>query len=63
MIRDPPFHRGRNSQRLVNPAEVVERVPERNRGQVVLSFFAERIRPPGTAGLSRPNRFRIPLRP
>ena len=30
MICDPRFHRRRHAQRLVNPAEVVVRVPERH---------------------------------
>lgn len=40
------FHRGRNAQRLVNPAEVVEGVPERHGGPVVFPFLAESVRQP-----------------
>lgn len=49
MIRNSRRHRRSDLERLVNPAEVVERVPERHRGPVVLPFLTEGIRQSSTA--------------
>jgi hypothetical protein len=43
MIGDPRFHRRGDAQVLMNPTEVVIRVPERNSGPVVFPLLAERI--------------------
>jgi hypothetical protein len=45
--RDTSGHRRRHSKALVNAAEVVERVPKRYGGPVVLPFLREGIRKPG----------------
>ena len=47
-------HRRRNSQRLVNPTEVVERVPQRNSVPVVLPLLAEGIRKAREAAIAHP---------
>ena len=49
MITNPCFHRRCNSQRLVNPAEIVVHVMERNRVLQILQFFTE---PVGQSGES-----------
>ena len=41
MIGNSSGHRWRNSQRFVNPAEIVIHVVERNRGGMVTELFAE----------------------
>jgi predicted methyltransferase len=44
MIAESSFHRWRNPQRLVNPAEVVMHEIQRNHVAVVLQLLAESIR-------------------
>ena len=41
MIGDPSGHSWRNSQRLVNAAEIIEGEPAGNAGPVVLPFLTE----------------------
>ena len=55
MIRDSRFHRWRNSQRLVNPAEVVEHVMQRNRMAVIVHFLTESICEPREAAHVHPH--------
>ena len=43
MIDDTRFHRGRDSERLVNPNEVVPDCVQRDHVTVVLEFLRERI--------------------
>ena len=43
MIRDPERHCGRLLQRLMCPAEIVERDMQRDGGQVTIQLFAEPI--------------------
>jgi hypothetical protein len=43
VIRDPCFHRRGDPQRLVNPAEIVVPVPERQGGPVVFPLAAKRV--------------------
>ncbi len=43
MISQTSFHRGRDAQRLVRAAEVVERDIKRNSGLEIVQLFAESI--------------------
>jgi hypothetical protein len=49
VIRDPGGHSRRDSQRLVNPTEIVEGEPHRDGCPVVLKLLTESIREPGEA--------------
>jgi len=49
MIAESSFHRWRNPQCLVNPAEVVMQEIKRNHVTVVLKFLAESVRQPREA--------------
>src|SRR5213078_52280 len=49
MLTDTRFHRGSDSQGLMNPGKVVIHVIERNRMTVILNRFAEGVREPGEA--------------
>ena len=51
MIGNPCGHRGRDSQRLMNPAEVVEKVMQGNRVFVIDPPLAESVCRQGTASV------------
>jgi hypothetical protein len=61
MVRDPRCHRRRNTERLVDAAEVVERKPEHQGCAVILELLAERIGEPGEAPRAHSNREVLPF--